>query len=354
MHVVEELINQLKAADNDVEREPFILGDSFRHDNGELLAMDFTDTVEPLQSQNPYKGYRENKVHVDGVTSALFSSPGPCTGANAAPLAVIPQNLALGLPEIKWNYAPAFSTSTIPKILDASFFSSVCVYIQANLNGVDVNAQQVAGKLGTIIAKRKSLPLPNVSGITCDDCFAYVGASLQLAMTCSVGVINECHFGMQAGGGVAANMNLKIINPSLMADTGFLMLYNASSYSTLYKNPAMLLSIKAKPTLYLRLAGNLVASGQASLTANINTTAALTIVASSPSSIGSIDAGFAGHVSLTKPVFDSSLQIADSSLQVYITPLVVWQIELGKLVSVLGKQTGFALKFEVGTAFTAK
>lgn len=348
LHTIDELIHQLRRAsfDENIENESSVLGNSFRDSRGELLEMDFV----PTSGINPFAGRSEkNVIQADGsTTSALYAAPVPCTGSTATAMKIIPQDLAAARPEIRWNYSPIVSAKTITDVISDGYFSTICVYFEANFKGIDINTSPDKKS-----ALNKVLSVPGLSGVTCDNCFAYVGAQLQVALLCTTGGINECHFGLSAGGGALLNLDLNIVNPSLNYDSGYLPLYNTSTYSTLYSNPAAFFKIKAKPTFYVRLDGQISAKGKASLKANLNATAGVQVVASSPRSIGVIGAGFSGHISMSKPTFASTLQLSDASLSVYLTPLVSWQFEVGQFISVLGKESGFSTTLEVGTAFTA-
>jgi len=221
------------------------------------------------------------------------------------------------------------------------------------LAGLNINTNTAL--LNKYSAALKSLKVPTLTGFTCHNCFAYVGASLKVALTCTVGgALNTCHFALAGGGGAQLNLDLRLENPTLSGDTGDVLLWNATSYATLYSNPAAFLKIKARPFLFTRLNGHLAATGTASLTASFNSSVGVQIVASSPVSIGNADAGLSGHLSMKRPTWASTLQVVDATLEASFTPLVMWDFEVGEVVSILGKNTGFTSSITAGTAISAR
>jgi len=345
LRTVEQLLHGLHSASG---IEFAGLGSEFRDSEGELLSAEFT-TSNP----NPYSGTRETIIQADGSqSSALFAAPAPCTGGSS--LTTIPQNLATGMPALMWNYSPSLSisTSTLQQ-LKASYFNSICIYFEADLAGLNINTNTAL--LNKYSAALKTLKVPTLTGFTCHNCFAYVGASLKVALTCTVGgALNTCHFALAGGGGAQLNLDLRLENPTLSGDTGDVLLWNATSYATLYSNPAAFLKIKARPFLFTRLNGHLAATGTASLTASFNSSCGVQIVASSPVSIGNADAGLSGHLSMKRPTFTSTLQVVDATLEASFTPLVMWDFEVGEVVSILGKNTGFTSSITAGTAISAR
>jgi len=316
LHTVESLLHTLHQGSGEAFSG---LSRDFRDEHGELLSFEFVD------GRTPRRG-----VHIN----ALFSNPQPCVGGST--MKQVPGNLATGLPSIAWNYAPSVVTGN----LNPSYFEKICIYLELEARGLDINIA------------RKLLELPTVSGVTCAECFAYVGASIKIALTCTSGNVKVCDFVFASSGGLQLNIDLKVQNPALSGDTGQLLLFNSSEFVTLYNNPAIFLNVRARPYLYIRLNGELAASGTASLEAKFNSSSGFAVLASSPLSIGTVDAGVGGHLSMSKPQWTSTLQLSEAYLEVSITPLVMWQFEIGKMVTALGKTTGFTTSLEVGTALT--
>ena len=80
-----------------------------------------------------------------------------------------------------------------------------CVYIYGNYDRVNMNYNSNTGE-----AQNKDVSLGGLTGATCSDCYAYVGANMGFMIYCTT---TYCTIDFEAGGGAKANVDLAINDP---------------------------------------------------------------------------------------------------------------------------------------------
>lgn len=320
LHAIDDVIRSLTGNDESV------LGAHLRDESGQLLSLDFVPRL--------HRELAQISQCTDGSSSAQITST--LKGGASTTLT--------------YNYAPIVSIDGSG--ISPTSIANTCVYLQVDLSALKVNTEDGS------TASNKDLPIEGVKGASCRNCYASLGASLVMKMSCAISS-QTCQLDMVISGQTAMNVDFEATNPEITTTVGPVQLFPINKAAPVpflvFQDDKKLVHIYQAPKLDVTISANAKMTGTASFSAGFSggilSTISAALGGTASSSSASID--FSG--SLNPPSFKSNLQFTgDGSLAVTVTPTLQWIIVFGKILTTTVTAVGVALSVQVDTPIPFK
>ena len=296
--LAENFYKSFSKDDEETKRNTLANGGFFREQNGEIRNAESID--RPLSVQ-----LNAEDVSTDPPPTA----PAPCQALTLVPAS---------------GSNPAFSYATT-LTYSGAVPNGVCAYLTVPLSAIDMNYTPNNNGGGT--ATNANIVI--TTGVTCNNCWAYAGATIVFYIDCSAA--GTCYTYFSAGGGLGYNLDLSIVNPSISASSQqsvvVLPRTPSSGYNTIFSANGF--TLQAAPTLNVIYSGQLTAQGSLSLTSSFSTQAAM--VVSLPSGSTTVYEGFSEAITLpASTLSNTNFQLTTAnSFMVGINMEIEWSLGYG-------------------------
>jgi len=164
------------------------------------------------------------------------------------------------------------------------------------------------------------------TGVTCSNCYAYVGVNMQFSMSCTT---SACQIGFSTGGGLALSASLALSNPSFSASQpanivappqGAPNIAN-SAYTQLFSDAGFYIAYL--PALQITAAGTGSATGSSNLGAVFQTTANLEMGIVNNAFVE----GFSSNIAMQPPsITGTGLQSSALTLTLTVNATIYWSM----------------------------
>lgn len=254
---------------------------------------------------------------------------------------------------------------------------TLCLVISGDLGAVQINTED------GISASDPSIPIGDVNDVTCENCFAYVGAQMSIGFVCNVkitgsatdGVTTEdaCTIEFTTSGATKFNMDFNINAPSFSLpkpEVQSVLVAPPSTPVSLMQDPSTGIYITASPAINYEFYGEVQGTGSMDITTAFSTNAGFDMTASIDgfTTSGDLEA-FAG-AKLYSPAVTSNMKFTNPmQMNLNIIPTVTWTIGIGcgsgipgflavECVTAddilnKGDETGIGMNMVIVTPFTA-
>ena len=212
---------------------------------------------------------------------------------------------------------------------------------------VDAGTQAMNYDVEKKAAVNPKIQWEGLTGVECDDCWAYTGAKMQMYLDCTVGLTSQtCKFITSVGGGIGFNFDFEVKDPKFEKSSTLSIVpepkgapdnIGDDDYKIAVQDLSTGLFVSTALQLGMTVDAKASLTGTAYMKAGFETEA--NFLASADSSADPmVDAAFDAKVTLNPPEYKQDLKLTDKdeiSLKVSIDPTVVWIMSSARCCSCL-------------------